>query len=763
MSLLAHLLLAFASAAPVHGTVREAGSGEPVAYAVVEVGDERQATADARGYFFLPGVPAGRQVVRVRALGYRPLAREVDVPATGALAVEFALTPAPFELPGLKAEARRRPQTAGVPGPAPTVIDRIGIDLMPPLAEPDVLRAVQALPAVQAASDFSTALYVRGGSPDQNLVLLDGAPLFNPFHLGGVFAAVDPDAVANLEVWPGGLPARIGDRLSSHVAIHTRDGGRDRLRGRGAIGMLSARASVDGPLFGPGSSYLVSARRTYLDVLSRAAAGVGLIERGVPYGFSDAHVKLTHDVGVLGRASASLYVNDEALVNASDVGGGEDRFAWGTRAASLSYRQPLGGTLLLDARLGWTDFHSGIDVWELVGDSAVPTVDARVRMRAALAAVDATWYTENHRLHLGFQADRYRFDYRIAREAHFFSELFPPLDRASGVTTLAAYLEDEWRPTDRLSLRLGLRALGAGDLGTVLMPRAGARWALGDRLAVSLAGGRYAQAVTSIRDDESLAASLLAYDLLDAATPATGLPTAHDLVFGAHWRSGGTAVDAHAYVKEFRDLRLPPLPPDPFDAPVLVAEGFRRGSGSARGLELRAAHEAEDWGATLSYTLSSAERTAGADRFTPRFHRTHLLDVLAHHELGVRGRLSARLAWGSGQPYTAAIGLVQPLANRPADADWTSDYRPTVLLGRHNAERLPGYFRLDVAARWTAERRWFGRRVTLTPYAQVLNVLNTRNVLTAEPDPFGTLVSPTELKYPPQLPILPSIGLEWRF
>lgn len=763
MALLCHLLLAFVSAADLHGTVREAGSGEPVAYAVLEVGDGRRATADARGYFFLPGVPPGRRVVRVRAIGYEPLAREVDVPATGGVALEFALTPAPVELGGLRAEAQRRPQPAEAAGPTPMVIDRIDIEVLPPLVEVDVMRVVQALPAVQAGSDFSTALYVRGGSPDQNLVLLDGSPLFNPFHLGGVFAAVDPDAVATLEVWPGGLPARLGDRLSSHIAIHTRDGGRDRLRGRGAIGMLSARASLDGPLFGPGGSYLVSARRTYLDALTAAAAGVGLIDRGVPYGFTDAHVKLTHDVGALGRASGSLYVNEEALVNASDVPGGEDRFAWGTRAASLSYRQPLGGAVLLDARLGGTDFHSAMDIWELVGDSAVRSVDARVRMRAALGGLDLTWYAGDHQLHLGMQLERYGFDYRIAREAHFFSELFPPLDRASGVTTLAAYLEDEWRPVQRLRLRLGLRALAAGDLSTVLMPRAGARWALTEWLALSLAAGRYAQAVTSIRDDESLAASLLAYDLLDAVTPASRLPTARDLVLGAHWRAGRTVVDAHAYVKEFHDLRLPPLPSDPFDSPVLVADGFRRGSGSARGLELRAAHEGEDWGATLSYALSSARRTAGADRFTPRFHRTHLLDALAHHELGARGRLSIRAAWGSGQPYTAAIGVVQPLASRPDEADWTSDYRPTLLLGRHNAERLPGYFRVDVGARWTAERRWFGRRVTITPYAQVLNVLNTRNVLTAEPTPYGTLVAPTELKYPPQLPILPSFGLEWRF
>jgi hypothetical protein len=268
-------------------------------------------------------------------------------------------------------------------GPPAFVVTPATIRRLPALAEADVFRAVQSLPSVAAISDFSSALYVRGGAPDHNLLLLDGAPLFNPYHLGGMFAAIDPDAVASVEVLPGAFPAASGDRLASVINIWTRDGGRDRPRGHGSLGLISSRAGVDGPLPGGAGSYLLSVRRTYLDLFTQAAAAAGLIEQTLPYSFTDAHLKLTHDVGRGGRISAAGYLNDERFRYPSGSAGltGTD-WVWGSQAASLRYRQPLGGSLLAEAWTAASGFRG-----TLTPPARLPEEGDRVETRAARTAL----------------------------------------------------------------------------------------------------------------------------------------------------------------------------------------------------------------------------------------------------------------------------------------------------------------------------------------------------------------------------------------
>ncbi len=748
----------------INGTVRVEGSREPVPYAVVQIPELRRSTvADERGYFALPSIPAGSYTVRATAPGFLPRERRVQVSSEGTTAVEFTLPQRAVALDPIEVRGRASEPAAAV-GPGPARLDASVVELVPALAEADVLRTLQTLPSVQASSDFSSALYVRGGSPDQNLILLDGAPLFNPFHLGGVFAAVDPDAIATMDVYAGAFPARLGGRLSSIVELWTRDGGRDRIRSQGSVGLISARASVDGPLPGGDGSFLLSARRTYLDLFTDAAAAVGLIEKPLPYGFTDAHLKLTHDVGKLGRVSASFYTDDEELLDyAERPGERDDRFAWGSRAASLHYRQPIGGSLLATFRAAYSSFGSTVDFFEGAGAAEFRTIDSDAKLRDVLAAAELTWYRRTHEVRAGIQADWYRFDYDVRREpVGFFAELFPEFRRTDRLQTTEAFLEDEWRPTDALGLRVGVRVLHAGEVGTEVLPRIGARYALTPQLALTVGAGRYAQALHSLRDEESLAASYLAYDLLVAANRELGLATGEDLVLGAEWANAGTSVRVDGYAKRLHNLALPPLPSEPFEAPVLVADGFRAGEGSAQGLELLARHETGWGGIQASYALSSADREVAGERFTPRFHRRHVLDALAFRTLGERGRLTARLVLGSGQPYTPVVGAFQPLEYDPAQGAFTRDFRGSFLLGEPNSERLPGYWRLDVGARRSYTRRWFGRPTTITPFAQIVNVLNTRNVLIAEPTFFGE-TGGNELEFQPQLPFLPTFGVEWKF
>lgn len=593
----------------------------------------------------------------------------------------------------------------------------------------------------------------------------------------GIFSAIAPDAVSSVELRPGALAASAGDRLAGIVAVRTRDGGRDRTRAQGSIGLLSAHATVDGPLPGGRGSWILGGRRTYLDALTHGAKAVGLMRTTLPYGFYDGYLKATRDVGALGSLTLSAYADRERIYipedeweswrNDLDMG-------WGSTAASLAYRQPIGARLLLEARAGYTGFGGHFDARHremrgglVCGETlcgpgpAVPDtssiIHARSSVRDVLAATDATWYGAAHTLRGGLQLDAYRFRQHIDPIEEDVRELVPPVATAERLTTLAGYLEDEWRPLDRLELRGGLRVLEAGRLGTAWMPRLGARLRLAPSLSLTAGAGLYAQALRTLRDEESVFSSIVAYDLVATPPVAIGLARGRDAVLGAEWVTPHTNLRVDAYVRRTSRLALPPVPSDPTRAPVIVVDSVAPGAGSAHGVELMAHHEIGGAELTLAYALTFAHRRSGDERFPARWERRHTIDATAAFAWGDRGHVSLRGVLGSGQPYTATVGIARPYRYDPATGRW----EPTdvqFLLGDHNGARLPGYFRLDVAARRDFVKHWFGRATTITPYLQVLNVLANKNALAARPDPFFA-----RFKYWPQLPFLPTVGVEWRF
>lgn len=767
--------------ATIHGTVRVEGTLAPIANAAVELpGLERGVRTDDRGYFTLSGVPEGSWQLRVRAVGFAEASRTVQVPSRGTVTLEFTLSEQAVTLEGITVQGGRSTRSLSTSaGPAPTRIDASVVRQMPSLAEPDVLRALQTLPSVQAASDFSSALYVRGGLPDQNLLTLDGVPLFNPFHMGGLFSAFDPGAIQSVDLLPGGFPAHVGDRLSSAIDIRTREGGRDRVRGSGGTGLISSRMTLDGPLPGGDGSFLLSARRTYLDLFTDAAHAVDLIPVTLPYSFTDAHFKLSHDVGRLGRLSASFYIDEEDFTfpDAKPADGkGEFSseyalFDWGSRMATLNYWQPLGSSWVAELRAGVSDFHGSFGGYSFPWDeqtqwyrtdTSVVFLDARTVQRDVFAAADFTGYAPGQTWRLGMQVDRYLLDHDVDVQLGKLGDVVVPFALRDQPNTIAAYAEDEWRASNALSLRGGLRVLHAGEHGTEWLPRLGVRYSPRPEWTFSLGASRSAQVLRSLRSEESIWASLTAYDLLAAVPRESGLTTAEDLTLGAEWRDESTSVRLDTYTKWMHALPLAPIPEDLTETPMFTPVDYRVGEGRAHGVELLARHARGRSNFSVAYALTFAKLEADGERFTPRFERRHILDASAALPLGRKGVFSTRLAWATGQPYTPVLGVTQGFGYDPVGKQLSRDggpYGRTLLKGEHNAERLPGYFRVDVGARREFTRRWWGRPVTFSPYLSILNVLNTPNVLFAIPESYGG----PRLEYPPQVPIFPTFGLEWTF
>jgi hypothetical protein len=215
------------------------------------------------------------------------------------------------------------------------------------------------------------------------------------------------------------------------------------------------------------------------------------------------------------------------------------------------------------------------------------------------------------------------------------------------------------------------------------------------------------------------------------------------------------------YYKRYPSLPTPPLADDPSEAPVFAAD-FLDGTGWSAGVEIFAQHRRGRSTLIGSYALNWARRELGGIAYTPRYHRRHMLDLTGGLEIGEDGLVTARLAAGTGQPYTPALARLDAFTWNPATGAYErSPVGGQVVLGEHNSERLPAYLRLDIGWRTEWHKRWFGRDVVLEPYAQVLNVLGNRNVTTGQPQ--FTYEGGAEVDYLPALPTLPTFGIEWRF
>ena len=597
--------------------------------------------------------------------------------------------------------------------------------------------------------------------------------LFNAFHFGGFVSAINPEVVkhATVVVGSGGDGLAIGS-LSGAIDIVTRDGSRDRRRMTGSLGLASLRLSVEGPASG-NVSYLVDGRRTYIDGSTLALKKLGVIDGHAPYFFQDVHAKVTTDLGGVRRLSVSGYLNSESLndVDARERVTRTTSTAWGNAALSLHYRDRLGAQGIIDANLGHSRFmseltrivdnHIGVDDDGVVHDPPPETtLSGDGAMSESRASVRVTWHRKHATITTGAQATRFEVDH----DFHYTNETFLDWD-ISAVLSRLAIRESRWRlaaytsvevPLVRgFSTRAGLRVDRFQGLATTLGHFAelsyGASW-WGARISAS----RSHQALASLRNEEALLASYLAYDLL---VPVSEAPVPRNSEFSIGWqgRWGGLRVRLDAYARSLDHLRLPDVDPNPIRAAVLDDPSrWEMASGRARGIE---ASWSWLWDRGLSilgsYRWAGVSRTVGPRNYTPRFHRDHEFELGSSYRHGA-SLWSARVSLRSGQPTTPWLAVV-PVATNLGD-----DVVRMLLGGEYNSVRLPHYARIDVGWRRESEVSWFGGG-SVIPYVSVANLFSVPNVVGWVPEPHHTSEIKRARVYRRQLPMIPFFGVEFRF
>ncbi|MCE2397428.1 MAG: carboxypeptidase regulatory-like domain-containing protein [Gemmatimonadetes bacterium] len=312
------------------GVVRDGTSLAPISHGTVAVSAGAEgaravaAVTDRFGAFTVPRTPRGPLRVRVSAFGYRPWEGAYEEPL--ASLVEVLLAPQPIALDSLGVTASIRTRDPLSLSPYAFAVDPAIVRAMPALVESDVLRVLSLSPSASAVSDYMAVPYVRGGTGEGTPIMLDGVRLFNPFHLGGFFSAVNADAVQHAALFPSsGAGAQHIGSLSGVIEKSTRDGARDRRRAAGSVGLASSHLTVEGPL-GEGMSYLASGRRTHLDLMTK------LFGVNFPYHFSDMHVRVVKDLSGVRRMSLTAYLNSESYWATDAAESWRDDFDWGSAA-----------------------------------------------------------------------------------------------------------------------------------------------------------------------------------------------------------------------------------------------------------------------------------------------------------------------------------------------------------------------------------------------------------------------------------------------
>jgi len=612
---------------------------------------------------------------------------------------------------------------------------------MPMFVEPDVLRAVQMLPGVEARSDYTAGFNVRGGENDQNLVLIDGFPIYNPYHLGGVFSTFIDPTVGRVDLLRGSLPSQYGGRLSSVLDVRSAEPVREDVHGTAELSLVSATASA-GSSFGGDGSWMIAGRRTYADAV------IGAVSRyEFPYHFQDfqAHVARGISHGV--RLSTTVYHGLDHLGNSSD----EDGIAeWGNSVVGLAlakhFEAPRIGRLSFDSvtaeqRFSVTRFASNADVLDELLHASDQVTDNRV---AGTVGFHRPRLSQTY----GYEVSWQRLAYEAVYDNASFVDFIPPDSIVQRANALALFTDQVWHPSSRLIAQIGLRfdhvpqARWSG-----LSPRFALKYFVDSNTAINLGGGTYAQWMHSLGREEE---PIEPIQFWVASDSLRAVSRSRDVVAGIeHWLSPRRFVHLEAFHKSYRDI----LRPNAFNDPGKHGDEFEPVSGSSYGFDLLARQLSGTFSGWLAYTYAHSTRTAsdGAEFYPPQ-DRRHNLNLVSSWHLG-SNVLGAHLALASGLPTTPIVGEYSRYHYTPFEQRWTNGLGTGYIRGQFDSARLPMYRRVDVSA--THSFTVHGK--PLDGYLSILNLFNFRNPAAYVYDFKGSVVERSSF---PNLPFAPTFGVK---
>ncbi len=725
------------SRASVNGFLRDAETGETLLGANILLdGTGRGSTTNHSGYYVINNIPAGAYTLRISYLGYDDKRIDIFLNEGDNLRLDAELNPAGFTMDELVITSKRELEERQNIGSASVSTELI--KSVPSVLQADVFRAVQLLPGVKAASDFSSGLYIRGGGPDQTLILLDRTTVYNPSHFFGFFSTFNPDAIKDVQLFKGAYPAAYGGRLGSVLDVYNKDGNRNRTAGTVSLGMLSSRAMIEGPY--PGGSYMLAVRRSTLEPL---LAVLRTTVDNVPdaFYFYDINAKINYDRWENNRLSIAAYTGtDDVRFPFGDDS--QLNLYYGNRTLSADWTHLLSRRIFTNITLTGSEYFSD-PLFEFGGTE----FERQNRIYDFSAKADIEWLpSQDFELLAGFWGGR-----KIFRLQDYFDGSIT-MDEKIVSDYASAYVQNIWRPGNRWKINAGLRTnYYANGSYLRLDPRLSVDYRLTEATRLQAAFGRYHQFLTLLTNE-----AISAFDIW--LFTDEGVPPAYgdQFVLGIKNSSlPGYNFEFELYHRTMRDLfEFDPFLPDPagLDYPDL----FRFGEGYAAGFEMFLEKTRGRLYGFIGYTWGLTRRkfyTFNEDRFyPPKYDRIHDANIVANYRLSRRWTASGVFSYATGQAYTRPLGRTA-FDNNPFDGS-TID---AIIVGRVNASRLPAYHRLDIG--FTRLGTFFGVADAEWQF-QVINVYSRRNIWFYLYD-FDE--NPVKRETASMLPIIPAVSYTINF
>lgn len=767
----------------VKGYVRDASNGETLIGATVYLEETSKGTVTNEYGFYSLTVSPGTYTLVASYLGFADQRQEAEL--LGNATYDFALGESGKLLTEVIVTAEEEDRNVSTVQMSVERLDMTTIEKLPSLlGEVDVLRSIQLLPGVTSVGEGAAGFNVRGGSIDQNLVILDEAPVFNSSHLFGFFSVFNPDAVKSVKLYKGGIPARYGGRLSSILDVRMKEGNNQHFEVQGGIGTIFSRLSVEAPIVKDRSSFLLAGRRSYIDVLAGPFLNDDLA--GTKLNFYDLTLKTNYRFSDKDQVFLSGYLGRD-IFSPGDAAG----FSWGNATGTLRWNHLFTDKLFSNLTFYYSDYDYAINFGDEPEEDAF-NWDASI-INTSVKPEFSYFISPTNVLRFGGQAIHYRFEPANAVAVSDGDEIDISISRQWALES-SLFVENEVTLFDRLKLNYGLRVSHFAYLGgrnvyefgeaprvglprpltgitptdrdeTIkdwfnFEPRAAAQFSLNDNSSLKASYQRTVQYI-------HLLSNTTASIPLDIWTPSTNnidpqLADQYAIGYFRNLAENKYELSLETYYKDFSNLV------DYIDGADLVLNEFVEGQvlagkGRAYGTELqlkKTEGRASGW---LSYTLARTERLVeGINNNTwypTRFDQTHNFNLTGFYELNDRITLSATFVYNTGTPLTLAnsgyyqLGYFVP--NNAGDA--------------RNNFRIPDYHRLDFSLTLDpkaekSDRRWQGQWIF-----GVYNLYARRNPFTVYGDQVdgrtapGAAINTEAIKLSVVGSIIPSVSYNFTF
>jgi hypothetical protein len=742
----------------IRGFVYEQETSEPAPYVSVFMkGTQMFSQTNLDGFFSISKIPPGNYTLMVTSVGFDTISLPITVAKGDFINKKFFLKKSVILFREVQVSAEKEEKKSEVLISV-TKITPKDIRQVPTIGgEPDLAQYLQILPGVVTSGDQGGQLYIRGGSPIQNKVLLDGMVIYNPFHSIGFFSVFDPDIIRGVDVYTGGFNAEYGGRMSSIMDITTRDGNKKRVAGKISATTFTTKAIFEGPLKkqddagGGSSSFLLQGKTSYLDKTSKSLYSY-VDSSGLPFSFDDLYGKVSFNssngskVNFFGfRFADKVAYQHIANLHWENVG-------FGSNFVVI----PEANSVLIEGNFAYSKYNIALDETD-----GLPRTS---EIKGFNGGLNFTYFLGKNELKYGFEVLGTRTDYSLINAVKL------KVSDAQNTTDIGGFLKFK-KVIAGIVVEPGIRVNYYPSFPEFSFePRLGLKYNIADFLRFKAAGGEYSQnllAATSDRDVVNLFYGFLTGsselpEEFNGRKITTKLQKAEHLVAGFEIDlPKNFGLNLEGYYKNFRQIEN--LNRDKvfednttnFDKPDSLKKDFIIETGLAYGAEALLTYDRKDLYIWVAYTLSWVTRNTGTQEYYPFFDRRHNLNIVAAYKLGKKKMWEANVRWnlGSPFPFTRTQGFYEQLVFDDGVGTDISHQNGNLAISYDelNKGRLSYYHRLDVSVK---------RAFQLTKNSRLEATVSVTNAYDRDNIFYMNRVT-NERVY--QLPILPSFGMSITF